>query len=1020
MHGTYTASVQTRAMPNEADGPERMRPLPSYAQPRHLHRRQPPLLERVRDFVATFGSVAQSSKSSDYYVDMCIAMSKGLTGEGAATAGTVRRRKEERDALQQQKRPVKSSASRAGGSGSTSSSMKQLRERMHRATQGLTMQPLPSALLQQFAAKDPVLEPPADKAEYDALTWLGLLRVKRCGLCGVEFPLDALVTSVSIKAIRNLREEWALARGVPITTTDAEDLSPSPPQDFHSVPQHPFSSSSKKKKTVDTATWIYSSTRVCRYCSQFFGVFLGSRFEESGAVVGSPTAPLRKQTAPHRPGRKPQRTPLKRSSAADIDECASSCSQSESDGSSRSRDSSRSSKSSRSARSSNSSQSGTDASSTCSKQDATRRKNTTNPTAKHTIRVRALEQQPFRPVIATRSSLLRRTHHSAKQAACEVASPPSQEKLNFVPVAQRFVLGPSDDESSSAPASQGQSPRHPQTKESSSAPAQQRHSPKSRIIEQASSPHADARSTAVPLHFAAAHWSGEVRILVVCCHAYSDQIALPLAAADIARRFAHWCEQFFFSTSAFVNRMNDDDFVTMLVNDEATLPAVAAFVEACGRRRAAPLIAFVGLAGPASEDFSDISLCLTNKATSWPAKYDKVLRSQPGSGDHVLRDSARDTFKRPTSAPAVRLPKRMQDIAKTRQHAAMTNPLAHGAAGTERKHTLGALSVRCLDTVCAAHDVPMPLLVVDSCFGPLVTSTTRLTLVHPSRGVAPASHHDSSTEVPAISCGAVLRGFAAFANSCAVDEGKAGWSDLMRHLCNERGGDVGVVAQELFREHLNEDAALRPFVVSSPSSRQHLFDDTSDCASHSGSGFKPTLELSIITLPAGVRLVEMHTLDRRMTSLKSPRGVALIDEADDVISRAVQETSQSFAIRLHPQHTVSRVSTLAQKQALGGCLQQVLRGAGSLIPMEELCFNMMLSLSGHVTVVISVPHSAVLQEVGKLLSKSTKALEGQGWRTMDCGFVVASPQILDAKTELSVQRVLGGVNGVVVLDAVSS
>mmetsp|Transcript_30101 Transcript_30101/g.68126 ORF Transcript_30101/g.68126 Transcript_30101/m.68126 type:complete len:114 (-) Transcript_30101:76-417(-) len=67
----------------------------------------------------------------------------------------------------------------------------------------------------------------------------GLVRVKQCGLCGLEFEEHNLPGIVSFQAIANLRKKW----GAGLPSTDAR---------------------------LRSASARYSSVKLCAFCYQFF------------------------------------------------------------------------------------------------------------------------------------------------------------------------------------------------------------------------------------------------------------------------------------------------------------------------------------------------------------------------------------------------------------------------------------------------------------------------------------------------------------------------------------------------------------------------------------------------------------------------------------------------------------------------------------------------------------------------------------------------------------------------------
>mmetsp|Transcript_5059 Transcript_5059/g.8136 ORF Transcript_5059/g.8136 Transcript_5059/m.8136 type:complete len:113 (+) Transcript_5059:239-577(+) len=81
-------------------------------------------------------------------------------------------------------------------------------------------------------------DPDDDDKRNDPVS-VGLVKVKQCGLCGLEFEEHNLPGVVSFQAIANLRKKW----GAGLPMTDAR---------------------------LRSASARYSSVKLCAFCYQFF------------------------------------------------------------------------------------------------------------------------------------------------------------------------------------------------------------------------------------------------------------------------------------------------------------------------------------------------------------------------------------------------------------------------------------------------------------------------------------------------------------------------------------------------------------------------------------------------------------------------------------------------------------------------------------------------------------------------------------------------------------------------------
>lgn len=1154
--------------------------VPSYAQPKNLHRRQPPLLERVRQFVEEFGTKTDANelhpkRSADYYTNMCVSLSRGLTNTGAAPAGRTRRVEADRRALtevKQMKRPASSSGQ--GGTGGVAA-VRQLRERMHRASQGIPIAPLPAKLIQQFVPKEAALEPPADKAEYDALTWLGLLRVRRCGLCCVEFPTDALVTQVSMKAIRGKQREWQLRsndtakekeEGTIAGVTGVFD----PPLESLTSGRNRHMKRNDDKLAEHAATWMYSSTRVCRFCSQFFGVFLGSTFKDDVQGITTAAAP-----AAFHLHRRPTRSPASSSSSGattDADEDDDSTGgDSSSPTSEGPRDEGRKGAVAPEAavRRRSPSVGSHQSSRTSSLSSASPRIRDSEPVSAVPERPRVASlARPSRQVIVNRASLLRLTsRHQHSYVEPEVPikppwdnrlahadegprrgvvhSPPavsdkaskhasrggpnrSRPHSAILPVAEQFVLGPSDESERDAPRATDcmaspQNRRQLSVDSQNSLSSEEKAADRDPPVRLPSPAHSTKSKPAIAsVSVESGHvtsldseqqqpmccpWSGRIRVLIMCCHAYTDAPTLPAAAATLAKRLGHW----FLTHVLFADGHSAMDgagsgvdtdehpAVRVLCNDAVDAPSITAFLLECAKQHDAPVMVYMGLVGPVEDNFSDVSLIFT-AASSWPATVRPFL-SEPNTCSPQRTSS-------PACASSTRT---LREKTNKLHEVPCVNPLK-ADTNSNRNTKPMAPSTRCvtvqsIDRLCAALRLPAPLLLIDACAGPLVmAATTALVVLHPnnqsmpshqtpplqksqSRGVSDIGVQRDEVSlstnqcelVEAVRCGAVVEGFLTFLVASCADAmlhshavaqelrspllgqraapqtqrgSQIRWDRFVTEmLVCDKGNEAGAMAQELFREHFPEDAPSRSFLATCPltwkspvvvASPQSLHLQPSVVLRDYGwiEPLRHTLEsrearvdtmkkmlhdhVRILLLPVGSKIITMHRRfhvgAEQPTSQVSPstqgaEAVLLLREAD----RILESQAVTFAVRLHPRHTVTRMSSMHQRQQFTSAVESVFR-AESFIPPDRLMLTFIVSLSGHVTTIFSAPSEPpiVLQEIAKTVIKSLPRLRQQyGWVVMDYGFLTSHEVNAEDRQRLVSEEwtLSGGADGAVVLDA---
>ncbi|CUG93087.1 Hypothetical protein, putative [Bodo saltans] len=809
------------------------RPVPSYAQPKHLNRRQPPILEQVRNFVEEFGSKPGGAGddrlcTSSYYTGQLMtaaSMANGIPSSGDLTTRMIKQQREQARLLANLSNPK--STKNGNNQSGVAKNVRQLRERMHRATQGLPTTPLPSKLLQAFGARDPSVEP--DSVEDNALSWLGLRKMKKCGLCDVMFPVVTLVTSVSVKALVHLRKDWSDRRGTGTSgasavgrqSDDDDEVSPST---LHGG----IRAAAESKSRVPAHA--YNETRVCRFCAQFFGVFLGERFEEDDPVA--PQSHHRVEGRGHTNRASTMRQPHAIESSSSSSESSTSDDEvDDGDGGNKQKTSNRPQRTTSSSNSSIASsvssrsttprsQRSTSRSSRDSRSPPTKRQNP-NEGPKSIARLKSIKalEKPVREVMATRSSLLRRTHHHyvkqeldlmAREDSRDIAVVQKRSKaatkaadlaLRPHPVCQEFVLGPtsSDEEVTTRPprpTSSASSHRlHPSTRQTTPPPADRHESTMNTesstftplsdrpaydgqifhdedgstldegdVEQQAAALFATTTSTNTTggrtIIIDDAQWaSGQVHVLVMCCNSYPNRLAMPAAMPHLATRVAHWSSQVFYNPDAA------GDNVRILQNDDVTPRAVGAFLQDCAAARAAPLMLFFGLVEHAEGRFGDAILQTTapNDSSSakvgpsaWPEHCRQWLNSAPPSSQ------SKSSKRRTTSTPPIQPRHASCSVnplePSTTSSVVPTTPAMHGGSAAP----IG-VSVLDIDGVCEGLKLPRPTLVIDCCFGPLVVSTKSMLVIHPTRPTpAIAVGPRGATSNAAIASGQVVDALTSF------------------------------------------------------------------------------------------------------------------------------------------------------------------------------------------------------------------------------------------------------------------